>query len=187
MKSTDKRLNGLLIDCGLVTIRSCTLCNSSKTTDAVLLPCLHLPFVRKRAESMYRSLTQTPDYYLILSARRSAMGCCFKGNDPLKNQNTRRDVQYILSCGSGFKGTQSVSATPRTVTFILGVQRPPFPTRRQHPSAIRSEVESDLPGYAPRRHIMCAAESRQKIVQRVFVRHVDERELCADLVFVTVE
>src|SRR5579872_7434690 len=49
------------------------------------------------------------------------------------------------------------------------------------------EVESQLPGYGSRRYIVRAAESRKEVVKCILVGQVNDRELCADLVFVAVQ
>ena len=49
------------------------------------------------------------------------------------------------------------------------------------------EVKSDLRCDRSRRHVVCAAERRQKVVECGFVRYVDRRDLCAPFVLVTVK
>ena len=49
------------------------------------------------------------------------------------------------------------------------------------------KVETDLSGDGPRRHIVRAAECRKKVVERVFVRDVDDGQLRAHFVFIAVE
>ena len=54
-------------------------------------------------------------------------------------------------------------------------------------SSVALEVETQLHRFRSRRHIMRAAERGNEIVQRLFVRQVDDREAQAPLVTVAIE
>ena len=53
----------------------------------------------------------------------------------------------------------------------------------RHPhSQVALEVEAEFHGFAPRRDVMGAAEGGKEVVQRLFVRQIDDGESEADLV-----
>jgi len=66
-----------------------------------------------------------------------------------------------------------MAATPTAPPMLLWSRSPP----RAPPQRGRSvlEVETDLHGYGSRRHVVCAAEGGEEVVQRILVRQVDDR------------
>jgi hypothetical protein len=51
----------------------------------------------------------------------------------------------------------------------------------------RSEVESDFPSNGAGRHVVGSAEGGEEVVERDFIRHVDDRDASAPFVLVTME
>src|SRR5580658_6010345 len=90
--------------------------------------------------------------------------------------------------GSAFCGVWRLAAT---AFGRLALALPPAQLRRRRslrPSCQPAlEVEPDLSANAPRRHEVRPAERRKEVIQRLFIRDVDDRESSAHLVLVSVE
>jgi hypothetical protein len=72
----------------------------------------------------------------------------------------------------------------RCISRRFGHRTLKFGTEIRVSASTTSKIKPDLPGYRSRRHVMRAAESGKKVVQRNPIREIDSRQLSAPFVLV---